>query len=136
PRTPSDRRPCGSSPRSGLSRPSSRRGRGASGAGHSPAARAISRIVLGRGDQLLDPRDDLVDRERGRVDRLRVVRGLELRPVTFVAEPQIGRERVLVDSGPLVRSALGTLRGVGDEEGLHVGSGGSNVADVYYIIER
>ena len=62
------------------------------------------------GDELLDPRDDLVDLELGRVDLDRVLGGPHVDRVLLVAQPQVGRERVGADPGPLRRAACGPDR--------------------------
>ena len=83
-----------------------------------------------RADQLLDARDDVVDLEVCRVDQLRVLGGLHARPVRRVARPEIGRERVGADVGPLGLAPRGANRRIGLQVDLHLGVGRDDRADV------
>ena len=60
----------------------------------------------------------------------RVVGRLHVRRVALVAEPQVGRERVGADPGPLGEPPRGAHAGVGDEVDLHLGVRRDDGADV------
>src|SRR5438270_503196 len=88
------------------------------------------------GDELLDPVDDLLRLEVGRVD-LDGVRG-RLHPfrVALVAQAQVGGERVGADVGTLRLAPGGPDGRVGDEVDLHVRVRRDHRADVAALHHR
>jgi hypothetical protein len=80
--------------------------------------------------RLLDPVDNFVDGELGRVYLLRVRRRLHLRGVALVAEAEVGGESLLSDLGPVGRATTSALGCVRDEVDLHVGVRADDGADV------
>ena len=91
---------------------------------------ALAHAVLLGDDDLLDPRDDLVDREVGRVDLDRVLGGPHVDGVLLVAEPQVGRERIGADPGPLRRAPGGASPLVRHEVNLYLSLRCHDRADV------
>ena len=80
--------------------------------------------------------DDVVDLEVRRVDPLGVLGGLHPRGVALVAHPQVGRERVGADLGPLGDAAPRAHVAVGDEVDLDLGVGRDDGADVAALDHR
>ncbi len=85
---------------------------------------------------LFDPRDDLVDRDPGRVDLDRVGRGGHLARVARVALAQVGGERVGAEAGAFLGAAAGALAAIRGEEHLHVRVGDDDGADVAALHDR
>ena len=83
-----------------------------------------------REDDLLDPGDDLVDGEVGRVDLDRVLGRPHVDRVPLVAEAQVGGERVGADPRPLRRAPGGADALVRDEVDLDLSLRRDDRADV------
>ena len=83
-----------------------------------------------REDDLLDPGNDLVDGEVGRVDLDRVLGRAHVDRVLLVAEPEVGGERVGADPRPLGGAPRGADALVRDEVDLHLCLGRDDRADV------
>src|SRR5262249_38286393 len=90
----------------------------------------ISRCGRALADERFDPVDDVLDVETRRVDLDRISCGLHPRRVALVTQPQVGRQGVGADAGPLGDAAFRTLISIGDEEDLYLGVGSDDGADV------
>ena len=83
-----------------------------------------------RQDELLDPRDHLVDVEARSYRSSSASGAVALRERRARREAEVGGERVRADLGPLCLSALCAHPRVGLEVDLHLGLGGDDGADV------
>src|SRR6266700_4265037 len=87
-------------------------------------------------DELLDPADDVLDVELGRVDLHRVGRGHHSLCVALVADAEVGCERVGPDLGALGEPTLGPGLALGVQVDLHIGTGADDRADVAALDHR
>src|SRR5512133_1227919 len=91
---------------------------------------------LALSNELLDPADDILDVELGRVDLHRVGRGHHPLGVALVADAEVGCERVGADLGALGEPALGSGLALGVQVDLHVGTWTDDRADVAALDHR